>query len=129
MTSSSSSPLVIDFSLTVKAATLIFISGRGSAISSANASVRFALRRVYVAPTMSKSPCGIRRRPCDHRTDLRASWPLRFCLTPHNDKFEARRHIAVTSHDPCTGTVRWSWGQRTILDCHFWPKNDRRLLR
>ena len=27
-------------------------------------------------------------RPCDHRTDLRASWPLRFCLTPHNDKFE-----------------------------------------
>ena len=22
-------------------------------------------------------------RPCDHRTDLRASWPLRFCLTPH----------------------------------------------
>ena len=27
-------------------------------------------------------------KPCDHRTDLRASWPLRFCLTPHNDKFE-----------------------------------------
>ena len=27
---------VLDFSLTVKAATLIFISGRGSAISSAN---------------------------------------------------------------------------------------------
>ena len=27
-------------------------------------------------------------RPCDHHTDLRASWPLRFCLTPHNDKFE-----------------------------------------
>ena len=27
-------------------------------------------------------------RPCDHRTDLRASCPLRFCLTPHNDKFE-----------------------------------------
>ena len=27
-------------------------------------------------------------RPCDHRTDLRASWPLRFCLTPHKDKFE-----------------------------------------
>ena len=27
-------------------------------------------------------------RPCDHRTDLRALWPLRFCLTPHNDKFE-----------------------------------------
>ena len=27
-------------------------------------------------------------RPFDHRTDLRASWPLRFCLTPHNDKFE-----------------------------------------
>ena len=27
-------------------------------------------------------------RPCDHRTDLRASWPLRFCLPPHNDKFE-----------------------------------------
>ena len=28
-------PVLIDFSLTVKAATLIFISGRGSAISSA----------------------------------------------------------------------------------------------
>ena len=28
-------PILIDFSLTVKAATLIFISGRGSAISSA----------------------------------------------------------------------------------------------
>ena len=28
--------LLLDFSLTVKAATLIFISGRGSAISSAN---------------------------------------------------------------------------------------------
>ena len=27
-------------------------------------------------------------RPCDHRTDLWASWPLRFCLTPHIDKFE-----------------------------------------
>ena len=26
-------------------------------------------------------------RPCDHRTDLRASCPLRFCLTAHNDKF------------------------------------------
>ena len=51
-------------------------------------------------------------RPCDHRTDLRASWPLRFCLAPHNDKFEknrkpvARRHIAVTSYDPRTGTAR-----------------------
>ena len=51
-------------------------------------------------------------RPCDHRTDLRASWPLRFCLTPHNDKFEknrklvARRHMAVTSFDPRTGTAR-----------------------
>ena len=29
------SPVLLDFSLTVKAATLIFISGRGSAISSA----------------------------------------------------------------------------------------------
>ena len=28
-------PVLIDFSLTVKAATLIFISGRGSAVSSA----------------------------------------------------------------------------------------------
>ena len=27
-------------------------------------------------------------RPCDHRTDLRASWPLRFCLAPQNDKFD-----------------------------------------
>ena len=51
-------------------------------------------------------------RPCDHRTDLRASWPLRFCFTPHNDKFEknrmpvARRHIAVTSYDPRTCSAR-----------------------
>ena len=30
-----SNPILLDFSLTVKAATLIFISGRGSAISSA----------------------------------------------------------------------------------------------
>ena len=29
-------------------------------------------------------------RPCDHRRDLRASWPLRFCLTLHNDKFEKK---------------------------------------
>ena len=27
-------------------------------------------------------------RPCDHCTELRPSWPLQFCLTPHNDKFE-----------------------------------------
>ena len=54
-------------------------------------------------------------RPCDHRMDLRASWPLRFYLTPHNDEFEkknrkpvARRHIAVTSYDPRTGTARRS---------------------
>ena len=52
-------------------------------------------------------------RPCDHSTDLRASWPLRFCLTPHNDKFEksrkpvARRHIAVTSYNPRTGVARF----------------------
>ena len=51
-------------------------------------------------------------RPCHHRTDLRASWPLRFCLTPQNDKFEknlkpvARRHIALTSYDSRTGTTR-----------------------
>ena len=53
-------------------------------------------------------------RPCYHPTDLRASWPLRFCITPHNDKFEknrkpvARRHIAMTSYDPRTGTARLS---------------------
>ena len=52
-------------------------------------------------------------RPCDHRTALLVSWPLRFCFTPHNDKFEkivspyvARRHIAVTSYDPRTIPVR-----------------------
>ena len=51
-------------------------------------------------------------RPCDHHTDLRASWLLRSCLTPHNGKFEknrkpvARRHIVVTSYDPRTGTPR-----------------------
>ena len=27
-------------------------------------------------------------RPCNHCTDLRASWHLRFWLTPHNDKSE-----------------------------------------
>ena len=69
------------------------------------------------------------RKPCDHRTDLWASWPLRFCLTPHSDKFEknrkpeARRHIAVTSYDIRTVSVG------TILNCHFWPKNDSSLLR
>ena len=53
-------------------------------------------------------------RPCDHPTDLLASWPLRFCITLHNDKFEknrkpvARRHIAMTSYDPRTGTARLS---------------------
>ena len=36
MQTSQTSIVLIDFSLTVKAATLIFISGRGSAISSAN---------------------------------------------------------------------------------------------
>ena len=29
-------------------------------------------------------------RPCDHSTDLRTSWSLRFCLTLHNDKFEKK---------------------------------------
>ena len=47
-------------------------------------------------------------RPCDHRTDLRASWPLRFCLTPHR-----------------TVIVRTMQGFRLS----FWPKNDCRLLR
>ena len=73
-------------------------------------------------------------RPCDHHTDLHASWPLRFCLTPHNDKFEkdhkpvARRQITVPSYDPCTGPtviVRTTQG----FSFSFWPKNDRRLLR
>ena len=43
------------------------------------------------------------------RTDLGASWSLRFCLTLHNDKLKklkARSHIAVTSYDPRTGTAR-----------------------
>ena len=30
-------------------------------------------------------------RTCDHRADLRASWPLRFCLTLHNEKFEEKK--------------------------------------
>ena len=55
-----------------------------------NAWVTFALRRVYEPVRCPKhrlraSSAG---RPCDHRTDLRASWPLRFCLTPHIDKLE-----------------------------------------
>ena len=39
-----------------------------------------------------------------------------------NRKPVARRHIAVTSYDPRTGTARWSWGQRSVLDCHLGPK-------
>ena len=68
-------------------------------------------------------------RLCDHRTDLRASWPLWFCFTPHNEKIwkknrkpVACRQSAVTPYEPRGGTARWSWGQRTILDCHCRPK-------
>ena len=54
----------------------------------AYASVTFALRQVYDACKMSKSPfpCGLRRETL--RSSYGFTWPLRFCLTPHNDKFE-----------------------------------------
>ena len=94
------------------------------------ASVTFALRRVYDARTMFKSPfpCGLRRetlRSSYGFTDIVAStilfnsaqWQIR-----KNRKPVARRHIAVTSYDPRTGTARWSWGQRRVLDCWFDPK-------
>ena len=42
-------------------------------------------------------------RPYHHRTDLRASWPLRFCLTPHNDK----------------GALAW-YGKLTWESAHAW---------
>ena len=29
-------------------------------------------------------------RPSHHRMDLGASWPLQYCLSPHNDKFEKK---------------------------------------
>ena len=38
-------------------------------------------------------------RPCDHGTDLRASWPLRFCLTPYNEKFEILETLSSSRHD------------------------------
>ena len=95
-----------------------------------NASVTFALRRVYDAPTMSKSqfPCGLRRET------LRSSYGFTGIVAStilfnsaqwqiwKNRKSVARRHIAVTSYDPRTGTARWSWGQRRVLDCHLGPK-------
>ena len=101
-----------------------------SFFTSYNALVTFALRRVYDARTMSKSsfPCGLRRETL--RSSYRflgivastilnnsAQWQIW-----KNRKPVARRHIAVTSYDPRRGIARWSWGQRTILDCHFGPK-------
>ena len=58
------------------------------------ASVTFAFRRVYDEYTMPiRCPNHSFRaasagRPCNNRTDLPASLPLRFYLTHHNDKFE-----------------------------------------
>ena len=94
------------------------------------ASVTFALRRVYDAGMMSKSPfpCGLRRetlRSSYGFTGIVASrvlfnstqWQIR-----KNRKPVAGRHIAVTSYDPRTGTAQWSWGQRRVLDCYLGPK-------
>ena len=96
----------------------------------AYALVTFAFRRVYDAPTMSKSPfpCGLRRET------LRSSYGFTGIVASKilfnsaqwqiwkNRKPVARRHIAVMSYDLRTGTARWSWGQHRILDCHFGPK-------
>ena len=66
-------------------------------------------------------------RPLDYRTymDIVASTIL-FNSTQwqnwKNHKPVANRHIAVTSHDPLTGTTLWSWAQRTVLDCQFGPQ-------
>ena len=95
-----------------------------------NASVTFALRRVYDAPTMSKSlfSCGLRRET------LRSSYRFTGIVAStilfnsaqwqiwKNRKPVARRHITVTLYDPRTGTAQWSWGQRRVLDCHLGPK-------
>ena len=45
-----------------------------------NASVTFALRRVGCPNHCFRAASA--GRPCNHRTELRALWPLRFCLTP-----------------------------------------------
>ena len=45
-------------------------------------------------------------RPCDHRTDLRATWPLRFCLTQHNDKNFKNDKSVDTWHQHHTIPVR-----------------------
>ena len=112
--------------MTVWSTLLIYIDR----ISDIYASVTFALRRVYDARTMSKSPfpCGLRRET------LRSSYGFTGIVAStilfnsaqwqiwKNRNPVARRHIAVTSYDPCTATSWWSWGQRRVLDCHFGPK-------
>ena len=82
------------------------------------------------ARKMSKSPFPCRLR----RETLRSSYGFTGIVAStilfnsaqwqiwKNRKPVARRHIAVTSYYPRRGTARWSWGQRTILDCHFGPK-------
>ena len=99
-------------------------------IKGANASVTFALWRVYDARTMSKSPFPYRLR----RETLRSSYGFKGIVAStilfnsaqwqiwKNRKPVARRQITVTLYDPRTGTARWSWGQRRVLDCHLGPK-------
>ena len=92
--------------------------------------INFMPIQVYDARTMSKSPfpCGLRRET------LRSSYRFTGIVAStilfnsaqwqiwKNRKPVARRHIALTLYDPRTGTAQWSWGQRTILDCHFGTK-------
>ena len=74
---------------------------------------------------MSKSPfpCGLRRET------LRSSYGFMGTVastilfnTAQWQIWKNRKPVAVTSYDLRRGTARWSWGQRTILDCHFGPK-------
>ena len=98
-----------------------------TSIKGHNASVTFAFRWVYIAHMMSKSPfpCGLRRETLRSNgfTGILASTILFNSAQWQiwkNCKPVAHRHIAVTSYYTRTGTSRWSWGQRTISDWHFW---------
>ena len=63
-------------------------------------------------------------RPCNYRTDLRASWPLRFCFTPHNEKIEKKKK---NRKKHCSSITQSPYGHRMVIvrtthDCQFGPK-------
>lgn len=60
--------------------------------------------------------CRGRRRPCDFRTDLRATYPQRFFIKKLYTIFKTREPVDVSQqalHYPCPGFV-WSFTQRII---------------